>query len=218
MDRITNDVPVNDVPYSSTMLVAGHDTTASSLTWLLYELSKHPEDQQRIRDEIKIARANAEARGDDDLLPSDFNNMNFTNAVIKVCLPLVLDILFSSSFVSQEGLRLHPIVPLLVREADSDDVIPLSQPIETRSGKIINEIPISKGQGITASICAYNRLVSSIIELLFPHFNHNSQAPKPVGRRCGRVEPKPFPGRREGKELFGGFRQSVCSFTRYNLS
>lgn len=126
----------------ATLLVAGHDTTASSLTWLLYELSKHPEDQQRIRNEIKTARANAEAHGDDDLLPSDFNNMNFTNAVIK------------------EGLRLHPIVPALFREADSDDVIPLSQPTETRSGKIINEIPISKGQGITASICTYNRLQS----------------------------------------------------------
>ncbi|KAG2058507.1 cytochrome P450 [Suillus hirtellus] len=126
----------------ATLLVAGHDTTASSLTWLLYELSKHPEDQQRIRDEIKAVRTSAAARGDDDLLPSDFNNMDFTNAVIK------------------EGLRLHPIVPTLIREADSDDVIPLSQPIETRSGKIINEIPISKGQGITASICTYNRLQS----------------------------------------------------------
>ncbi|KAG2147652.1 cytochrome P450 [Suillus clintonianus] len=126
----------------ATLLVAGHDTTASTLTWLLYELSKHPEDQQRIRDEIKVARANVEARGDDDLLPGDFNNMAFTNAIIK------------------EGLRLHPIVPTLVREADSDDVIPLAQPIETKSGKIINEIPISKGQGITASICTYNRLKS----------------------------------------------------------
>ncbi|KAG1831991.1 hypothetical protein DFJ58DRAFT_848085 [Suillus subalutaceus] len=126
----------------------------------LYELSKHPEDQQRIRDEIKAARANAEARGDNDLLPSDFNNMDFTNAVIKVCPPLVSDILFSSPFISQEGLRLHPIVPTLIREADSDDVIPLSHPIKTRSGRIINQIPISKGQGITASICTYNRLQS----------------------------------------------------------
>ncbi|KAG2341337.1 cytochrome P450 [Suillus weaverae] len=126
----------------ATLLLAGHDTIASTLTWLLYELSKHPEDQHRIRDEIKAARAKAEARGDDDLLPSDLNSMDFTNAVIK------------------EGLRLHPIVPTLIREADSDDVIPLAQPIETKSGKIIKEIPISKGQGITASICTYNRLQS----------------------------------------------------------
>jgi cytochrome P450 len=46
-----------------------------SLTWLLYELSKHPEDQQRIRHEIKAARAQAETRGDDDLLPSDLNDV-----------------------------------------------------------------------------------------------------------------------------------------------
>jgi hypothetical protein len=200
------------------LLVAGHDTTASSLSWLLYELSKHPQDQRRIRDEIKTARASAEARGDDDLLPSDFNNMDFTNAVIKVCPPHVSDIFFSSSFVSQEGLRLHPIVPTLVREADADDVIPLSQPIETKSGKIINEIPVSKGQGITASICTYNRLVTPIVELLFPHSDHTSQAPKRLGRRCGRVEPKPFPGRWQGKVLFGSFRQSVCSFIHYDPS
>lgn len=126
----------------ATLLLAGHDTTASTLTWLLYELSKHPEDQQRIRDEIKAAKVNAEARGEDDLQPIDFNNMDFTNAVIK------------------EGLRLHPIAPTLYREADSDHVIPLSQPIETKSGKIINEIPVSKGQGISVSICTYNRLQS----------------------------------------------------------
>lgn len=182
------------MPHSSTLLVAGHDTTASSLTWLLYELSKHPEDQQRIRDDIKAARTSAAARGDDDLLPSDFNNMDFTNAVIKVCPPLVSNILFSSSFITKEGLRLHPIVPTLMREADSDDVIPLSQPIETRSGKIINEIPISKGQGITASICTYNRLVRLVIELMVCNLDYISQAPKRLGRRCRRVEPKPFPG------------------------
>lgn len=56
-----------------------------TLTWLLYELSMRPEEQQQIRDEIKAARAQAEARGDDDLLPGDLNGMVFMNAVIKVC-------------------------------------------------------------------------------------------------------------------------------------
>jgi hypothetical protein len=209
MDRITNDVPVNDVPYSSTVLVAGHDTTASALTWLLYELSKHPGDQQRIRDEIKTARANAEARGDEDLLTSDFNNMNFTNAVIKVCPPLVLDIFFSSSFVSQEGLRLHPIVPLLVREADSDDVIPLSHPIETRSGKIINEIPISKGQGITASICAYNRLVSSIIELFVPSLKSYFSGSKVCGEKMRTSGTQTVSWTKGGKRALWGF-SPIC--------
>ena len=65
-------------------MIAGHDTIANTLSWLLYELSKHPKDQQRIRDEIRAAKAHVEARGDDDLLPSDLNGMAFTNAVIKV--------------------------------------------------------------------------------------------------------------------------------------
>ncbi|OJA10246.1 hypothetical protein AZE42_07830, partial [Rhizopogon vesiculosus] len=116
------------------LLFAGHNTSSLSLTWLLYELSKHPEDQQRIRHEIKAARAQAETRGDDDLLPSDLNDMSFTNAIIK------------------EGLRFHPIVPILLREAQEDCIIPLAQPIETNSGKIVQEIPILKGQSIRASV------------------------------------------------------------------
>ncbi|KIK96601.1 hypothetical protein PAXRUDRAFT_825792 [Paxillus rubicundulus Ve08.2h10] len=124
------------------LLVAGHDTTACTLAWLLYELSTHPEDQQRIRDEIKVARARASTRGDDDLIPSDYDALAFTNAVIK------------------ESLRFHPIVPYLVRKAEHDDVLPLSIPIGTNSGKVIKDIPIAKGQHIVASISAYNRLKS----------------------------------------------------------
>ncbi|KAF9237603.1 cytochrome P450 [Melanogaster broomeanus] len=128
----------------ATLLVAGHDSTASSLTWTLYELSRHPEDQQRVRDEIREAKAKAraEARGDDDLIPSDYDAMAFTNAIIK------------------ESLRLHPVSPTLYRVADYDDVLPLSIPIETNHGKCIKEIPIAKGQTILVSICTYNRLKS----------------------------------------------------------
>ncbi|KAG2063427.1 cytochrome P450 [Suillus decipiens] len=67
----------------ATLLLGGHDTTASTLTWLLYELSKHPEDQQRIRDKIKAAKVNVAARGEDDLQPIDFNNMFLTCLVIE---------------------------------------------------------------------------------------------------------------------------------------
>ncbi|KAH7884659.1 cytochrome P450 [Phlebopus sp. FC_14] len=137
--RLSNQETLSQI---AVLLVAGHDTTANSLGWLLYELSRHPEDQQRIRDEIRDARARMAARGDEDLVPSDFDNMIFTNAAIK------------------ESLRLHPIVPTLLRDAESDDVLPLAQPIETESGKIIDEIPIAKGQTIVASICTYNRLKS----------------------------------------------------------
>ncbi|XP_044724797.1 cytochrome p450 domain-containing protein [Hirsutella rhossiliensis] len=36
-----------------TFLAAGHDTTASALTWALYQLSRFPEMQRRLRDEVR---------------------------------------------------------------------------------------------------------------------------------------------------------------------
>ena len=46
-----------------TFLAAGHDTTASALTWSVYLLSRHPEKQQRLRDEVRamLPSANDEA-------------------------------------------------------------------------------------------------------------------------------------------------------------
>jgi len=52
---------------------------------------------------------------------------------------------------------LSPIIPFLYRQADRNDVIPLSSPIMTESGQVISEIPISKGQDIIISIGGYNR-------------------------------------------------------------
>lgn len=52
---------------------------------------------------------------------------------------------------------MHPIVPNLAREAGKDDVIPLSYPVQTRSGEWVNSVTVKKGQAIGISICAYNR-------------------------------------------------------------
>ena len=63
-----------------TLLLAGHETTASGLSWALYELGRHPDvlrEAQRAADE-----------GDDDYL----------EAVMK------------------ESLRLHPVIPMVVRQ------------------------------------------------------------------------------------------------------
>jgi hypothetical protein len=48
----------------------------------------------------------------------------------------------------------------MIREASEDDVIPLSTPIHTSSGKVINEIPISKGTKLWIAVDAYNVSVS----------------------------------------------------------
>jgi hypothetical protein len=73
---------------NSTLFLAGHDTTALTTSWLLYELSRRPDYQSRIRDEIKSARAQAEQRGDSDLTITDLDAMPLMLAAMKVHLHL----------------------------------------------------------------------------------------------------------------------------------
>ncbi|KAK0463413.1 cytochrome P450 [Armillaria novae-zelandiae] len=122
----------------STFTLAGHDTTATTTAWLLYELSCHPHIQAQIREEILQTRECCEG----DLTSSDYDSMPLLNAVIK------------------ETLRVHPFVTTLIRVATQDDVIPLSEPITTVDGTVVSDIPIPKGQIIVASLYTYNRLPS----------------------------------------------------------
>jgi cytochrome P450 len=70
-----------------TLLVAGHETTASTLAWAVYQLLRHPEVAERVRAEVGNERV------DLDTLP----RLVFLDAVIK------------------ETLRLDPIVPFIGR-------------------------------------------------------------------------------------------------------
>ncbi|KAG7453207.1 cytochrome P450 [Guyanagaster necrorhizus] len=122
----------------ATFVLAGHDTTANTMAWLLYELSRHPDDQAKIREEIAIAKANAPR----SLTSSDYDSMPWLNATIK------------------EVLRYHPLAYGLFRESAQDDILPLAEPIITSNGDACSEIPTSKGQVIFASVYTYNRLPS----------------------------------------------------------
>ncbi|PBK92219.1 cytochrome P450 [Armillaria gallica] len=108
----------------ATFIIAGHDTTANTMAWLLYELSLHPEDQAKIREEIARTKANAPGA----LTSNDYDSMIWLNACIK------------------EALRLHPLAYSLFREPAQDDILPLAEPITTSDGKLCSQIPIRKGQ------------------------------------------------------------------------
>lgn len=58
---------------------------------------------------------------------------------------------------------MHPIVYHISRNAGRDDVLPLSEPITTNSGKVISEVPIPKGTNLTLSFAAYNRYPKSLV-------------------------------------------------------
>jgi cytochrome P450 len=66
-----------------TIMLAGHDSTAMSLSWLLYDLARNPEDQKRVREEV--AHVKAQSANPDCLGVADFDGMTYTNAVIRVC-------------------------------------------------------------------------------------------------------------------------------------
>lgn len=122
-----------------TILLAGHETSATTLCWVLLELARHPEVQQRLRDEIRETERAIRARGGSDFTANDLDNMQYLQAVIK------------------ESMRYHPALYQNYRLAARDDVLPLSKPITGRDGTEITKLPIAKGTKIILSIAAYNR-------------------------------------------------------------
>ncbi|KAL0058259.1 hypothetical protein AAF712_015083 [Marasmius tenuissimus] len=122
----------------SVLIQAGHHTTGYTLSWILYELSTHPEDQAKVYQEIKQARE--KNRG--EFASSDYDSMSHLTLVLK------------------EVLRLHPVVPTLDREAKKNDVLLLDFPVTSVHGKTVSEVPVDRGQRIRVDMSTYNRLNS----------------------------------------------------------
>ncbi|CCL99011.1 uncharacterized protein FIBRA_01019 [Fibroporia radiculosa] len=116
-----------------TLILAGYETTSVSLTWALIELCKKPELQTKLREELLQFSSN------DPSWDQLINNLPFLDAVFH------------------EVLRLHPPVGETTRMASSDDIIPLSTPLRTPSGTIVDRIAIPKGQVVTVPIHSMNR-------------------------------------------------------------
>lgn len=76
---------------------AGHETTANTLSWLLWELSKHPEFQDMLREEIRDKREEISSRdvGDEkvkrDFSIEDLESMPFLQALLKVSCMIIFD-------------------------------------------------------------------------------------------------------------------------------
>ncbi|XP_008174668.1 ultra-long-chain fatty acid omega-hydroxylase-like isoform X2 [Chrysemys picta bellii] len=88
---------------ADTFMFEGHDTTASGLSWVLYNLACHPEYQERCREEIKDLMRDKES---EEIEWEDLSQMPFSTMCIK------------------ESLRLHPPVTAVSRRCTEDIKMP----------------------------------------------------------------------------------------------
>ncbi len=151
----------------NTLTLAGHETTSAALSFILYELARHPEYQERMRQEIRDARAKVIARGGNELTTGDLDSLTLSINAIKASAVPVLGaqrertLTMTTVRVVQETLRFHPAALGLPRVAVKDDVIPLARPVVSTTGETVSEIPIKAGQVFYASFVGYQRCAAS---------------------------------------------------------
>uniref|UniRef100_A0ABK0LQV5 Cytochrome P450, family 4, subfamily f, polypeptide 1 n=1 Tax=Rattus norvegicus TaxID=10116 RepID=A0ABK0LQV5_RAT len=88
---------------ADTFMFEGHDTTASGLSWILYNLAKHPEYQERCRQEVQELLRD---RDPEEIEWDDLAQLPFLTMCIK------------------ESLRLHPPVTVISRCCTQDILLP----------------------------------------------------------------------------------------------
>ncbi|KAM9732038.1 cytochrome P450 4F2-like isoform 3-T6 [Dama dama] len=88
---------------ADTFMFEGHDTTASGLSWVLYNLAKHPEYQERCRQEVQELLRDREPK---EIEWDDLAQLPFLTMCIK------------------ESLRLHPPVTVISRRYTQDTLLP----------------------------------------------------------------------------------------------
>ncbi|XP_002739095.2 cytochrome P450 4F3-like [Saccoglossus kowalevskii] len=115
-----------------TFMFEGHDTTASGISWILYNMAKHTEHQLKCQEEIDELM---DQKDKDEIEWDDLSKLPYLTMCIK------------------ESLRLHPPVPFIGRK--------LSKPIEMRSptgkGKVV--IPAGERIGIAITGLHHNQHV-----------------------------------------------------------
>ncbi|KAI6040758.1 cytochrome P450 [Pisolithus marmoratus] len=113
------------------LFIASYETTSITMTWALLELARHPDIQTKLREELL-------SFGGEPSYDQLVTGFPYLDAIV------------------QETLRIHPAAPDLIRQADEDDVIPLSEPVQTKSGEVVDSIAVERGTVIGISISCIN--------------------------------------------------------------
>ncbi|KAF2284232.1 hypothetical protein GH714_020003 [Hevea brasiliensis] len=98
-DKFLRDTIIN-------LLLAGRDTTSSALTWFLWLVSKNPQVESKIREELKASMPANEAENWRLFNPQEVNKLVYLHGAL--C----------------ESLRLYPPVPFQHKEPIKEDVLP----------------------------------------------------------------------------------------------
>jgi len=112
------------------IVIAGKDTTAGALAWFLYMACKHPEVQEKVREEAARATGASETATAEEFAQSltdeALNKMHYLHAALT------------------ETLRLYPSLPLDNKECFSDDVLPNG--FSVGKGDIVFYAPYAMGR------------------------------------------------------------------------
>lgn len=113
-DEFLRDIVMN-------FIIAGRDTTAQALTWIVYNLIEHPEVERKLLAEInELFGENGEVNF------SGIKDMKYCQAVMS------------------ESLRLYPSVPKDAKWAYADDVLPDGTPV--KKGMFVAFLPHTMGR------------------------------------------------------------------------
>ncbi|KAK0191337.1 cytochrome P450 [Armillaria mellea] len=126
--RLSDEDVLAQIP---TLLIAGHETSSSAITWSFYTLCAHPESQEKLRNELLT-------------LDTDTPTMDQLNS-----LP------YLEIFI-RETLRIFAPVQTVPRVAAKDDILPLDCPVTDKKGITHRSLRIVKGQGIMIPVVGLN--------------------------------------------------------------
>jgi fatty acid omega-hydroxylase len=105
-------------------LIAGRDTTAQSLSWTLFLLCTHHQVEQAVLQEI------SQLVGEKELAYDDLNRFSYLHAVIS------------------ESLRLYPSIPLDLKVALNDDVLPDGSEIQKGDVVVYNIFAMGRSKDV----------------------------------------------------------------------
>lgn len=154
--------------YISTLIAAATDTTSGALSQILDILAKHPDAQERLREEI-LQASNGEDISYDQLI-----ELPYMDAVCRETLRLYVQYVLRSDPFLTPSTRYPPVTEVhrecvilpclfttglkyLLRSCKKDMVLPLANPIRGLNGKWMSEIFVPKNTRIIVAIRACNR-------------------------------------------------------------